>query len=76
LYSSWSRSYWGSFVTERRQWTVWLTISVTAYTSALAQLTGALGTAIPTVAIAALGIAAGLILLSIGVRVVKRFAKG
>jgi uncharacterized membrane protein len=55
---------------------VWLTISVTAYTSALAQLTGALGTAIPTVAIAALGIAAGLILLSIGVRVVKRFAKG
>jgi hypothetical protein len=54
----------------------WLTISVTAYTAALAELTGALQTAIPTVAIAALGIAAGLILLNIGVRVVKRFAHG
>jgi len=53
-----------------------LTISVTAYTAALAELTSALQTAIPTVAIAALGIAAGLILLSIGVRVVKKFAHG
>lgn len=55
----------------------WLaTISVTAYTTALSDLTTALNGAIPTVAVAALGIAAGLILLSIGVRVVKRFAKG
>jgi len=53
-----------------------LTISVTAYTSALTDLTNALTTAIPTVAVAAFGIAAGLILLSIGVRVVKRFAHG
>jgi len=54
----------------------WLTISVTAYTAALAELTGALQTAIPVVAVAALGIAAGLILLGIGVRVIKRFAHG
>ena len=54
----------------------WLTISVTAYTAALAELTGALQTAIPVVAVAALGIAAGLILLGIGVRVIKKFAHG
>ena len=53
-----------------------LTISVAAYTTALGELTTALSGAIPTVAIAALGIAAGLILLRIGVRVVKRFASG
>ena len=53
-----------------------LTISVTAYTSALSDLTSALGTAIPTVAVSALGIAAGLIVLRIGVRIVKRFASG
>lgn len=53
-----------------------LTISVTAYTDALAELTTALGTAIPVIAVAALGIAAGLIVLSIGVRIVKRFASG
>ena len=52
------------------------TISVTAYTDALGELTTALGTAVPIVAIAALGIAAGLIVLSIGVRIVKKFAHG
>jgi len=53
-----------------------LTISVTAYTSALSDLTSALGTAIPTVAVSALGIAAGLIVLRVGVRIIKRFAAG
>jgi uncharacterized membrane protein len=53
-----------------------LTISVSAYTSALSDLTTALGTAIPVVAVSALGIAAGLIVLHIGVRIVKRFASG
>lgn len=52
------------------------TIVVTAYTSALAELTTALGTAIPIVAVAALGVGAGLIVLRIGVRLVKRFAGG
>jgi hypothetical protein len=52
------------------------TIVVTAYTAALAELTTALGTAIPVVAVAALGIGAGLIVLRIGVRLVKRFAAG
>lgn len=51
------------------------TISVTAYTAALAEVTTALAGAIPTVAIAALGIAAGLLVLSIGFRTIRKFAK-
>lgn len=53
-----------------------LTIVVTAYTAALDELTDALGVAIPAVAITALGVGAGLIVLKIGVRLVKRFAGG
>jgi predicted lysophospholipase L1 biosynthesis ABC-type transport system permease subunit len=51
-------------------------IDVTAYLTALDELTDALATAIPTVAVAALGVAAGLIVLRIGVRIIKRFASG
>lgn len=51
-------------------------IDVTAYTDALGEVTTALGTAVPVVALAALGIAAGLIVLRIGLRVIKRFTTG
>lgn len=50
-----------------------LTIVVTAYTDAIAELTTALGTAVPVVAIAALGITAGLIVLRVGLRIVRSF---
>lgn len=53
-----------------------LTLVITAYTAALAELTSALATAIPVVALAAFGITAGLIALRVGVRVVKHFAGG
>jgi hypothetical protein len=53
-----------------------LTIDVSDYVTALTDLTTALSTNIPTIAVAAFGIAAGLILLGIGIRVVRKFARG
>jgi len=53
-----------------------LTVSVAAYTSALTSVTTAIGGAVPTVAVAAGAIGAGLIVFGIGFRAIKRFAKG
>jgi len=51
-----------------------LVIDVSAYTTALDELTDAIAAAVPVVAVAAFGIAAGLIVLRIGVGIIKRFA--
>jgi len=53
-----------------------LTISVASYTAVLTDVTTALGSAVPAVAAAAAAVGAGLIVLRIGFRVVKRFAGG
>jgi len=55
---------------------IFAVIDVSAYTTALDEVTDALGVAVPVVALAALGIAAGLIVLRIGLRIIKRFTTG
>lgn len=55
---------------------IFLVSHLTAYTDALATVTTDLTAALPVVAVAALVIASGLLVLRIGFRVIKRFASG
>ena len=55
---------------------IFLVSHLTAYTDALATVTTDLTAALPVVAVAALIIASGLLVLNIGFRVIKRFAGG
>lgn len=50
-------------------------LDLTSYTSAVTEVVDAIKAAVPTVAIAAMGIAAGILVLQLGLRFLKKFVK-